>query len=188
MFSSVTKLVSKVPPELSSGVYISRKVLNGSALLEWMASVGFNMSLPSDELHITTCYSTTPFVPTPSEFEKTLSIPANNEERLLKKLGESQVTVLALNNEDLLNEWSYYRSLGASWNFLHYNPHITLTYLEQGLNLENIEPYRGAILLAPPVVTPLDPDFKESVEEQVLYGFQSIGATFNFSHRATPTM
>jgi len=112
-------------------LYVALKVMPGSAkaLQTWMADQGIEQPVPPDELHITTVYSRTP-VPLyqlddkPKETTEQLD-PASYE---LGILGEEGALVLYVESYQAKTSHEYAASLGASWDYPSYRPHVTLSY------------------------------------------------------------
>jgi hypothetical protein len=71
--------------------------------------------------------------------------------RIVEGLGTEGAIVLLFTNQEL--EWRHQQiqGAGAEWPHDAYQPHITLSYGDKGLNLDLVEPCAGAIALGPEV-------------------------------------
>lgn len=130
----------------SAPLYASRPVTNAGDIIAWAHSQGFKTTLPAEDLHVTVAYSTAPMdgatVPATGK-----SIKVAGDKRSVETLGDEGAVVLKFSSKALQVRWQQYRDAGASWDYDGYQPHITLTYDGQGVDLSKVEPYRGAIVL-----------------------------------------
>jgi len=72
--------------------------------------------------------------------------------RVVEPLGPKGAVVLFFASSEL--SWRHHEIVeaGASWDYESYQPHITLTYNPpEGLELDDVEPYRGPITLGPEI-------------------------------------
>jgi hypothetical protein len=85
--------------------------------------------------------------------------------RLMEKFSGGAV-VLQFKSREL--EWRHeaIREAGASWDWPEYQPHITITYDPDGVDLATVEPYQGEIVLGPEIFVEVDDDWKSGVSEQ----------------------
>jgi len=112
-------------------LYVALRVMPGSAkaLQTWMADQGVQNPVPPDELHITTVYSRTPvplyqLADRPEEMAEQLR-PDSYE---LGILGEEGALVMFVESRSAMASHEYAASLGASWDYPSYRPHVTLSY------------------------------------------------------------
>lgn len=135
-------------------LYVSRKVQNVADLKAWAKAQG----LPElqDDLHVTIAYSRTPV--DWIEMGATWADHGNNGKgelvitaggpRVVEPLGD-RTAVLMFASSDLSWRNREMREKGASWDWPDYQPHISLT--GDPVDLANVEPYRGKIVLGPEV-------------------------------------
>ena len=141
-----TAVVEAQVAQKGAPLYASRPVTNAGDIIAWAHSQGFKTTLPAEDLHVTVAYSTAPMdgatVPATGK-----SIKVAGDKRSVETLGDEGAVVLKFSSKALQVRWQQYRDAGASWDYDGYQPHITLTYDGQGVDLSKVEPYRGAIVL-----------------------------------------
>jgi len=128
-------------------LYISRPVLNADELIAWAKKAGFETTYQPEDLHVTQVYSRRPldwFTVPPAMRE--VHIPAGGP-RMLQRLGDKGAVVLRFNCPALAERWKEVMELGASWDYDAYRPHVTITLNAAGLDLSQVEPYQGEIIL-----------------------------------------
>lgn len=137
-------------------LYVSRKVTNGSEILEWAKAQGFVSTVPAESLHVTIAYSRNPVdwmkigETWSGEREGTLTV-APGGARLIDKFGEGAVVLLFNSSELAWRHVSINEETGATWDWPEYQPHITFTYEPGSVDLEAVEPYRGKIEFGPEI-------------------------------------
>ncbi|MEM7528830.1 MAG: LPD38 domain-containing protein [Pseudomonadota bacterium] len=152
-------------PGRAAPLYVKRSVANPQPILDWAAAQGFRSTLLPSDLHVTVAFSRDPVDPAdaPADSER-LQIDVDGSRP--KKLGDKGAVVLPLGNQSRLESgWQRYRNAGASWDFPSYQPHVTITYKGQGLDLDAMQPFNGSIELGPEDHRALDPDASSDVEE-----------------------
>jgi hypothetical protein len=137
-------------------LYIRRNVVNAEDIVEWAKEQGFSSIIREDELHVTVCYSRTPidwFKLNNSWNEDEngqLTIKAGGP-RSVEEFGEGAI-VLRFASPDLTYRHEEVVRLGGSHDYgASYAPHITITYNRDDLDLEDVVPYRGKIILGPEI-------------------------------------
>lgn len=142
-------------------LYVSRKVINGAEIIEWAKSQGFESTVPAADLHVTVAYSRNPVdwmkvgESWSGDGKGQLKI-APGGARLIDKFGEGAV-VLLFNSSELAWRHVTIVEAGASWDWPDYQPHITFTYEPGSVDIDKVEPYRGAIELGPEIFEELAP-------------------------------
>lgn len=142
-------------------LYVSRKVINGAEIIAWAKSQGFESTVPADDLHVTVAYSRNPVdwmkvgESWSGDGKGQLKI-APGGARLIDKFGEGAV-VLLFNSSELAWRHVSIVEAGASWDWPDYQPHITFTYEPGSVDIDKVEPYRGAIELGPEIFEELAP-------------------------------
>lgn len=152
-----------------STLYVRRRVLNADDLVDWARGQGFSSIISPDDLHVTIVYSETPvdWFKIPDEWtndkDGKLTVKPGGA-RALDVLGKGAI-VLRFKCSEL--EWRHkiICDAGASYKWSEYQPHITLTYDRDGLDLREVEPFKGRIELGPEVFEEVDADWKEGVQE-----------------------
>ena len=140
-------------------LYVCRKVLNATELLDWAREQGFTTTLPADDLHVTIAYSREPvdwFAAGESSVDT--RVPAGGP-RAVQVFGSA--VVLQFTSAELSFRWVDFQAAGASWDHEGYSPHCTLTYDAGDLDLSTVQPYRGEIHLGPELFGVLDTEWKD---------------------------
>lgn len=135
-------------------LYIYRPVLNWQDIKKHYADQGV-ANVIGEEQHVTICYSRTPV--------DWLKVGNDNwssqddEGRLVIKAGGPRVMekfgnflVLAFSNSDL--QWRHCSILertGGSWDYDDYTPHVSISKDPGGVNIADVQPYTGPIVLGP---------------------------------------
>lgn len=131
-------------------LYISRRVLNATAIIRHYAAQGVEGLDPADELHVTLCYSRArvDWMKMPEPWQSELIAPAGGP-RLHEELGrDTKYGVLLIKVGELDWRHSSLVEAGASHDFPEYQQHITLG---KGVNLEGVKPYTGEIRFGPEI-------------------------------------
>ncbi|UIJ46935.1 DUF935 family protein [Sphingomonas cannabina] len=148
-------------------LYVYRRLLNTADVVEWARGQGFASMVPPTDLHVTVAYSRRPvnWFEMAQEYgaEPKLEIPAGGP-RVVDRLGERAI-VLHFASNNLCWRNREMRDKGASWDYLEYYPHITLTYAGDDLDLAAIEPYRGELVFGPEIFEPLDEGWNDKLIE-----------------------
>jgi phage-related protein (TIGR01555 family) len=140
-------------------LYVSRKVQNVADLKAWAAVQG----LPElqDDLHVTIAFSRTAvdwiemgstWADYSGKGTGELVVTAGGP-RVVEPLGD-RTAVLMFASSDLSWRNREMREKGASWDWPDYQPHISLT--AEPVDLANVEPYRGKIVLGPEIFEEID--------------------------------
>lgn len=139
-------------------LYVYRKVKNWQAIAEWARGQGFATTL-GDDMHVTIAYSRTPIdwmkIAPDGEWlnEATITVPAGGP-RLMDIFGEAKVLLFSSSRLSWRHE--EIKRAGASWDHSEYQPHITVSYGEMP---ENVEPYKGEIVLDKEDFEPIKEDW-----------------------------
>jgi phage-related protein (TIGR01555 family) len=142
-------------------LYVSRKLLNGAALVKWAKSVGIVEPLAASDMHVTITYSRNPvdWLKMGNSWEEELTIPKGGARLLERFDGGAVVLAFASNMLKWRNEEM--REQGASFDYDEYQPHVTLTYAGEGLDLSAIQAYQGELRFGPEVFAEVNEDWKE---------------------------
>lgn len=146
-------------------LYVYRKVENAAEIIKWAKSQGFEKVISASTMHCTIAYSKRPvdWMKAGDNFEwvddATMTIKPGGP-RIVEELGEDGAVVLHFACASL--GWRHEQirqETGAAWAFDEYQPHLTLTYEGQGVDLSKVEPYRGKIVLGPEVFEEVSTDW-----------------------------
>jgi phage-related protein (TIGR01555 family) len=149
-------------------LYVHRPVVNAEELREWAREQGFTSVL--GDLHVTIAYSKErvdwmKVGEGMSDKDGTITIQPGGP-RIVEQLGGA--TVLMFNSWMLGYRHGEIRNAGASWDYEDYQPHVSITYEPGDVDLRNVQPYRGKIVLGPEVFEELDDNWRMDIEEQKL--------------------
>lgn len=161
---------TKLQDAAARTLYVSRKVLNAGAIIDWAKAQGFETTLPAEDLHVTVAYSKTP-VDWMAVAQAWTNKPNGNltssagGPRMVEQFGEGAI-VLLFNNTELTWRHQDILDAGASWDFPEYQPHITFTYQPGSVDLDQVEPYRGVIELGPEIFEEIAPSWSDDLNEE----------------------
>ncbi len=161
---------TKLQDAAARTLYVSRKVLNTGAIIDWAKAQGFETTLPAEDLHVTVAYSKTP-VDWMAVAQAWTNKPNGNltssagGPRMVEQFGEGAI-VLLFNNTELTWRHQGILDAGASWDWPDYQPHITFTYQPGSVDLDQVEPYRGVIELGPEIFEEIPPSWSDDLNEE----------------------
>lgn len=159
-------------------LFIQRKVVNVTDIIEWAKSQGFPATVPPEEMHVTVCHSRTPVdwikmgQATGQDGRGNLIIPPGGA-RLVERLGPSAV-VLLFTSAELSYRHEEVRRQGALFDYDYYQPHITIHNISEDsvnegvFDFSSIQPYKGEIILGPEIFEEINdsrPSFPTRAEE-----------------------
>lgn len=139
-------------------LYVSRRVLNASAILKWAKEQGLENLEKAEDLHVTITYSRKPvdWMRVPAPWDGKLEVPAGGP-RIMDMFGpEDNKVVLLFKSNEL--EWRHesIKAAGASHDWGDYQPHITIATMET--MPADIVAYQGVIMLGPEIFEDLKED------------------------------
>ncbi|MHC5307521.1 anti-CBASS protein Acb1 family protein [Bartonella sp. LJL80] len=131
-------------------LYVSRKVKNAKDILAWAKMQGFETTLKPDDLHVTIAYSRNPvdWMKVGESWQNEITISEGGP-RLIEKFGDA--VVLLISSNELSWRHKEIREAGASWDYDEYQPHITISYNSENLNIDSMSPYQGEIIFGPEI-------------------------------------
>lgn len=143
-------------------LYVSRKVVNAKEIIDWAKSVGFETTLPADDLHVTIVFSREPvdWMKVGNAWQSRLELPEGGP-RIMEQFGEAKVLTFA--SDELQWRHMMAKEVGASWDHPEYQPHITISY---GPMPEGVEAYQGKIILGPEIFKEVVEDWGKNIKEQ----------------------
>ncbi|HYD12698.1 MAG TPA: DUF935 family protein [Allosphingosinicella sp.] len=152
-------------------LYIHRRLRNAKALIAWAKAQGFKSTIPAAEMHVTIAKSRRPVdwfkigqAWTPVGEGAGITITAGGP-RAVEQLGRGGAIVLRFAARELECRHKEIAEAGASWDYAEYQPHVTLTYEGEGIDLEKIEPYQGELIFGPEIFELLDEDWSAEIDE-----------------------
>lgn len=136
-------------------LYVSRRVVNASEILDWAREQGISSLQNEEDLHVTVTYSrqTVDWMKMGQSWEEELVVPRGGP-RALDLFGDlDRHLVLQFASTEL--QWRHESMVrnGASWDWDEYLPHITIG-VDTGLTVEEVEAigaYTGRIVLGPEI-------------------------------------
>lgn len=140
-------------------LYVRRDVVNAAEITSWAKGQG--MTDIEDDLHVTVVYSRAPFdwIKAGNAYyggsEGKLELPAGGP-RVVEPLGNMTAVLMFASSELSWRHEEIVRA-GASHDYDSYQPHISLTKAE--INLDDVEPYRGPIVLGPEIFEEFDTSY-----------------------------
>lgn len=156
---------------MKASIYISRKVINYQDIIDWAQHAGFKTMMPVDSLHVTVvyCKHKVDWGTVTRDEPEMILVPSDDDEERAVHLFDGGACVLEIKSPDLLERNEALRAQGIHSKFPDYRAHITITYKKpKGLKVENIEPYRGPIILGPEVFEEASSGWKADYEETPL--------------------
>lgn len=161
---------NKTVPALT--LYIRRDVLNSDEIRSWYRAQGIELMTPAEEMHVTVAYSKRPVQWTKigdswhsGDSNGQIIVPPGGM-RLMQSYGsDDRALVLLFTNNDLSWRWLSILESGASWSWGDYTPHVTISYDFDPKRVEDVEPFRGRIVLGPEVWEQVNEDWKKNLRE-----------------------
>ena len=153
--------------EQTQTLYVHRKVdpKDAERLRHWALGVGFKITVPANEMHVTCAFSKKKVdwsKITPCKATVDITAP---DDRSVVPLGDKGAVVLKINSDQLQKDWDYLRKMGCSWDFDGYQPHITITYDGRGIDCANLPVYSDNITLGPQIFGPVDDNWVSKLKE-----------------------
>jgi len=151
-------LAGIINAETEGGIYAAYNLHPNTvkAIVEWANTNGLqDKMVPPEEFHLTTVYSREPFPYRPAKKE---NFQVKFKE--FKILGDKGGTlVLVVDSQYLHNLFDHRRSLGASWDFPSYIPHITVAKNVDEADLDALSIPNIKFILTDEYKDKLDDDF-----------------------------
>lgn len=154
-------------------LYVRRDVVNWKDIEAWAKGQGFATTVGA-KMHVTVLFSKKPVdwlkmgeSWATGDGKGQLTINPGGP-RLVEPLGDNGAVVLLFSCTDL--QWRH-RSMieaGASSDYDEYQPHVSISWDAADVDLDKVEPYRGAIFLGPEIFEEVKEDWKSTVTEDGL--------------------
>jgi hypothetical protein len=147
-------------------LYVHRPLLNAWEVIAWADAQGFKNVQRPEDMHVTICYSKTPFDWTDLG-PKMDNVTVVGGSRGVQQFGDA--LVLRFDSDILAEDHQELIDAGASYDFDEYNPHITLTWEKQPKKmLAELSMFEGNLQFGPEEFAPINADWKEDHDEIVL--------------------
>lgn len=148
-------------------VYIYRPLINGEDLRQWAVEQGISSTLKPEKMHLTLAFSKRGL--DKENVNKESHYILNTDEQNIRTLElfgtKSSILVLKVEEPQFVERWATFLELGSSWDWATYQPHITITYQTEGVDLSKIAPYHGVLIFGPEVIEEIDESILEKIEE-----------------------
>lgn len=162
-------------------LYVQRKLLNAAEFIAWAKGQGFETTTPADDLHVTIAFSRVRVDwmkagdTWSTDKSGKLTVQPGGA-RIVEMLGDKGDVVLLFNSSEL--SWRHEgirRDAGASWDYPEYQPHVTITYAGQGVDMTKVEPYRGKLEFGPEIFQEIDEGWASRLHEDGRAPFPGAG-------------
>lgn len=155
---------------MKSNIYISRKVLNYQDIVDWARSCGFKTMMPEESLHVTvvTCKSVVDWNLITRKEPEVILVPEEEEDEETRAVHnfDGGACVLEIKVPELSKRSAALAKVGIKSRFPEYRAHITITYEKpEDMDVSEITPYRGVVILGPEILQPVSNNWKESYKE-----------------------
>lgn len=148
-------------------LYIRRQVLNPQDIIAWAKTQGFTKTLAASDFHVTQMFS--------RKLVKWSNIPvysheltAYEDDREVAPLGDKGAVVLKFEHDELSKRWRDLCAQGCSWDYPEYTPHVTISYDSPDMDLSDVAPYGGKIILGPELFEEVVEDWDSTIKEQTV--------------------
>lgn len=146
-------------------LYVHRPVKNAAEIIRWAKSQGFKKTLEASDLHVTVAFSRTPLDWMKIDQAWDSEIKIEGGARIIERLGDKGAVVLLFKSDALDWRWRHFREAGAAWDFPEYQPHITISYDAGEIDVSEIEPYQGDIVLGPERFSQVVENWEKKIKE-----------------------
>lgn len=163
-------------------MYVYRPVENAEDIIDWYKSQGVKTTLTADEMHVTIMYSTKPVDWMKAREPYNGSTDADREKGVLNiapggprdndmfggGFGDNDQCLVALFASSEL-QWRHMdlTYLGAESKYATFQPHITITWEPGDIDLDDIKPWKGPIVLGPEQFETINKNWKAQLVENL---------------------
>lgn len=151
-------------------LYLRRDVENAADIIKWYKDQGVPEVYAPEAMHVTIIYTKKPidWMKMGQAWEASLTIPEGGP-RISEKFGDmGDVLVLLFASNEL--SWRHFQAkeLGGESDYEEYQPHISISLRGGDLDLANIKPWTGPIILGPEIYQEIemDGDWRDKVETE----------------------
>ena len=151
-------------------LYMRRDVRNAAEIIKWYKDQGVPEVYAPESMHVTVVYSKKPvdWMKMGQPWDATIEVPEGGP-RVMEKFGPTgDVLVLLFASNELHWRHGTAIDIGASTDFPDYQPHISISLQAAEVDLANVKPWQGKIILGPEVYEEIDEDgdWREKVETE----------------------
>lgn len=147
-------------------LYMRRDVVNADEIIKWYKDQGVSDVYAPESMHVTIVYSKTPidWMKMGQPWEAQLEIPEGGP-RISEKFGDAgDVLVLLFASNELQWRHGYAKDIGGTSDYPDYQPHISISLRGAELDLVNVKPWQGKIILGPEIYEEIETgDWREKV-------------------------
>lgn len=147
-------------------LFVKRPLVNADEFVAWAKSQGFKTTQDPKDLHITLAYSKTP-LNWPAPAGGKITVPGTSQGRTVQPLGDKGAVVLKFASPELTKRWQSLKDAGAAWDYEGFQPHVTVSWKADGVDLSGVTPYAGPLVFGPEVFKPVNPDWSPKVEKRI---------------------
>lgn len=150
-------------------LYLRRDIVNADEIIKWYKDQGVQDVYAPESMHVTIVYTKTPvdWMKMGQPWEARLEIPDGGP-RINEKFGDQgDVLVLLFASNEL--QWRHLcaKEIGATSDYPEYQPHISISLRGGELDLINLKPWQGPIVLGPEIYEEVKTgDWREKVETE----------------------
>lgn len=149
-------------------LYLRRDVLNADEIIKWFKDQGVPEVYAPESLHVTIIYSKTPvdWMKMGQPWDARLELPEGGP-RVLDKFGDAgDVLVQLFASNELRWRHDLAKEIGATSDFPEYQPHISISLRAGEVDLINLKPWQGPIILGPEVYEEVSENWRAKVETE----------------------
>jgi len=137
-------------------LYAYRPLKNADQVISW-AKQYFETVIVPEEMHVTVAYSKMVFDWSDLDPDLNDVRVGADTRRSVVPLGDEGAVVLKFKSDEITKCWQRLIDAGASWDYPSYQPHVTLTFSGEGVDLDEIKPYTGELIFGPEVFREITP-------------------------------
>ena len=139
-------------------LYVSRPLLNGDKVYKWFADQGIDNLVPADKLHVTVAFSRKE-VDWSIIHNRNMNLSENWPNSVMHSFGEKDI-VMKIESKELHYDWEYYMTCVCSYDFEKYQPHISIKYIGEKVDINTVKPFPGGLLFGPEKMEELDLEWR----------------------------
>lgn len=146
-------------------LYLRRDVVNAEDIIKWFKDQGVPEVYAPESLHVTVIYSkaAVDWMKMGQPWEARLEVPEGGP-RILEKFGDAgDVLVQLFASSELQWRHALAKEIGATSDFPDYQPHISISLRAGEVDLVNLKPWQGPIVLGPEVYEEVSEEWRAKV-------------------------
>lgn len=155
-------------------LYVSRRLVNADEVVRWAKAQGFPSTVEAADLHVTVAFSRSlvDWMKVPQDWwgdeDGRLVVRAGGA-RLVEKVGNKGAVALLFASEALEYRHRNIENAGADrpveWQQDDFQPHVTITYDGDGVDLAKVEPFQGKLIFGPEIFEEVVENWQATVRE-----------------------